>query len=242
MLILYDKYDEEFKTVTCPGIKKNMYKISNYGRVISIRHNKIMRYRIDKNGYHRISLMRDDGTKYRIGIHRLVAWEFCDGYDEKSEKTIPNHKDSDPSNNYFLNLEWVDSSYNSKYAYIYGNRKARKGEESNFSKYKECQIEKVCELLENGYSRKYASKITGVSKSYITDIVSGKKWYHVRKKYNLPKQREIKFKGFDSKTKQKILNYIKDGYKPKEICMIMNIQYTKTHKIAITNLRKKINK
>lgn len=242
MLILYEKYDEVFKYITHPRIKLNRYKISNYGNVFSVKHNKIMKPRIDKNGYYRIGLRCSDGSKYLIGVHRLVAWEFCDGYDESKGRTIPNHKDSDPSNNYFLNLEWVTSSENSLYGFTYGNRKARKGELSNLCKYTDKEIHKVCKLLQDGYSRKYVSRITGINLNYLTDIISGKKRKNISSKYNLPKQRVVLFKGFDDDTKNKILKYINSGYKPKEICKKLNIEYNKQHKTAITNLRKKINK
>jgi hypothetical protein len=245
MLFIFTPIDKEvFKVITHPRIQQDMYLISNFGRVYSMHRRKFLKPRIDKDGYYRIGL-RANSEKYKktiIGIHRLVAWEFCDGYDEEIGKIIPNHLNSDPSDNHFNNLEWCTKSENAAYSYSnYGYHKVRCGEKSNFSIYTEYDIRKVCELAEKGFSRKDISKITGVNKHYIGDIFRGKKWKHITKDYNLPKsKRIISFKGFSDSDKKKILKLLKKGYKPKEICNKLNIEYNKTHKIAITNLRKKL--
>lgn len=70
----------------------------------------------DVEGYKVVTLSKDSRIK-RLCVHRLVALVFCPN-DNPVKKTIVNHKDENPSNNYFENLEWCTYSYNNKY----GNR------------------------------------------------------------------------------------------------------------------------
>ena len=235
---------EYFVPLTYPKVKQNMYIISTHGRIYSLKKNKFMKPAIDEDGYYRISLVRS-GTqkceKIYIGVHKLVAWEFCSGYDESTGRIIPNHLNSDPSDNYFTNLEWVTYSENALYAFTEnGHKQAIRGEDSNFAKYSEKQIRHVCELLEKGVKRSEISEITGVNKNYLSDIAKGSKWAHVSKDYDLPVVRKIKFKGFPKETQKEILKLLKKNYKPMKICEILGMEYNKTHKIAITNLRKKL--
>lgn len=59
-----------------------------------------------------------------LSVHRLVALCFVDGKTE--EKNTVNHKDGDPLNNHYTNLEWVSQSENNKHAYDVLNRKKNK--------------------------------------------------------------------------------------------------------------------
>jgi len=63
------------------------------------------------NGYYCVPLY--DGVQNKtIGIHRLVAKYFCDGY---KKGLVVNHKDENRLNNRSDNLEWCTIRYNSTY-------------------------------------------------------------------------------------------------------------------------------
>ena len=113
---------------------EGIYKISNYGRVKTLRHKskcrsyntgnrivphfeKIVNERITygdktKSGYMQIRLCKDS-IKKEVYVHRLVACAFLDnpkGYD------FVNHKDEVKNNNHVDNLEWCTKSYNCIYS------------------------------------------------------------------------------------------------------------------------------
>ena len=84
------------------------YFISNFGRVFSKKSNKVMKNRVvSKNGYQQITL-----DNSQLLVHRLVAQAFI-----PNPNNLPcvNHKDENPGNNEFRNLEWCTYKYNSNY-------------------------------------------------------------------------------------------------------------------------------
>lgn len=92
------------------------YKVSNYGRVLSLAKTTIRGRKYDKilsaskkdNGYYTVSI--NDNNEY---VHRLVAKAFIDNPNNLNEI---NHKDEDKSNNRVDNLEWCTKSYNVSYS------------------------------------------------------------------------------------------------------------------------------
>ena len=84
------------------------YFISNFGRVFSKKSNKVMKNRVvSKKGYQQITL-----DNSQLLVHRLVAQAFI-----PNPNNLPcvNHKDENPGNNDFRNLEWCTYKYNSNY-------------------------------------------------------------------------------------------------------------------------------
>lgn len=92
------------------------YKVSNYGRVLSLAKTTIRGRKYDKilsaskkdNGYYTVSI--NGNNEY---VHRLVAKAFIDNPNNLNEI---NHKDEDKSNNKVDNLEWCTKSYNVSYS------------------------------------------------------------------------------------------------------------------------------
>jgi len=99
---------------------EGLYQISNYGNVKSCRryvnakfgkrvvNEKLLSLGKDKDGY-LMAILCQDGIKQTVKIHRLVANAFIDKFDGKK---IVNHIDSNKSNNFVSNLEWVSSLEN----------------------------------------------------------------------------------------------------------------------------------
>ena len=91
---------------------EELYEVSNYGRVKSLRYNKILKTCINKYGYERVSL--HDGKSHDKTVHRLVACAFI-----PNPYNLPqiNHKDENKLNNCVDNLEWCTNSYNLNYGH-----------------------------------------------------------------------------------------------------------------------------
>ena len=104
---------------------EGLYKISNFGRVWSIRR-KLFLKPVDKP-YLRVRLYSIDGTNKMFSVHRLVAEAFIPNPDN-----LPciNHKDENKMNNCIDNLEWCTAKYNSNY----GTAKQRWGEKQKGKK------------------------------------------------------------------------------------------------------------
>ena len=90
---------------------ENLYKINNYGEVLSLRSNKILKPNDNGIGYFIIQLYKN-GKRKNYLIHRLVAEHFLDNPNNLPEV---NHKDEDKSNNFVNNLEWCKHKYNMNY-------------------------------------------------------------------------------------------------------------------------------
>lgn len=105
------------------------YQISNYGRLKRIAHlttytdvngvtktvfwkDKINKFTINKLGYCRFRVHLSNGNKKQVMAHRLVAIAFLNN---PHNMPVINHKDENPSNNCYWNLEWCDQKYNTNY-------------------------------------------------------------------------------------------------------------------------------
>lgn len=110
---------EEWKDV--PGWE-GMYKISNLGRVLSVRKNQIKPSEPNNYGYLRLACY-DMERKQKFFIHKLVAQAFVDGW---FEGAVVNHIDGNKQNNVWTNLEWCSRSDNNRHAIKMGLAKLAK--------------------------------------------------------------------------------------------------------------------
>lgn len=95
------------------------YKISSFGRIKSIRTNKILKPLKTTTGYFQIQFHNNGGlSQYRI--HRLVAFAFIPN---KQNKPFINHKNGVKTDNMVENLEWCTASENVIHAYNSGLNK-----------------------------------------------------------------------------------------------------------------------
>ena len=91
---------------------EGLYRVSNTGKVFSVRRDKILKGKLDRYGYWCVVLWNGKNN-YRT-VHRLVADAFVpriDGCD------IVNHLDCNKQNNNADNLEWTTVKGNTKHAY-----------------------------------------------------------------------------------------------------------------------------
>lgn len=99
-----------------PGYE-GRYQISDFGRVWSSYHQRLLTCKKAGKGYRAITLCTK-GQKQRFYIHRLVAFAFLPKPDDESYEV--NHKDLNKTNNHALNLEWVSRRDNFEHAYVNG--------------------------------------------------------------------------------------------------------------------------
>ena len=98
--------NESWKTAVYDGIiYKGLYKVSNWGRILSLNYRntgkaELMNPGTDTNGYLEVGLSKNGETKKCL-VHRLVAFTFLENPENKPEV---NHKDENKTNNFvFLN-------------------------------------------------------------------------------------------------------------------------------------------
>jgi hypothetical protein len=99
---------------------EGLYQVSNLGRVKSFREGSkfgkqkeyILKPWLINSGYHVVMLYKEDRSKRKYQLHRLVAETFI-----PNPENLPcvNHKDENKINNEVSNLEWCTYSYNNNY-------------------------------------------------------------------------------------------------------------------------------
>lgn len=107
--------NQQLKQIFMKPIKgwEDLYKITEDGKVYSIRKGIFLKPRLSMDGYNRVCLCNDKQRReYRIS--RLVAETFIDN---PSDKQQVNHKDFNRQNDAVDNLEWVTSDENIKYSF-----------------------------------------------------------------------------------------------------------------------------
>ena len=90
-----------------------LYQISNYGRVWSVRSQKVLKPINGDHGYLVVNLYNKYGKQKTEKIHRLVALCFVDN---PNNFGCVNHIDENKLNNHYKNLEWCTLSYNTWYS------------------------------------------------------------------------------------------------------------------------------
>ena len=101
---------EEWKDIDFDNIKKNLYMISNFGRVYSKAKRGYLSPALS-NGYLTIQLSTNNGNRKTFYIHRLVAMAFIDNPDPKTFIEV-NHKNFYRDDPFAENLEWVTKEEN----------------------------------------------------------------------------------------------------------------------------------
>jgi len=102
-------YTEEWKDVK--GYE-GFYGVSTFGRIFSMRDNKIMRQYVNDGKYLTVGFRGNDKRK-KYKCHRLVGFAFIPNPENKPEI---NHDDFDKMNNFYKNLFWVTGQENWEHA------------------------------------------------------------------------------------------------------------------------------
>ena len=86
------------------------YSVSNFGNVKNNKTDRILKPKIDKDGYKRLQLYKD-GKPKDFMVHRLVCNAFLENTDNKP---LVDHIDCNRQNNNVINLRWCTNSENQR--------------------------------------------------------------------------------------------------------------------------------
>lgn len=89
---------------------EGIYEVSNLGRIRKVVDGSIV-HQSNCQGYKMVGLYKNKKA-HSFGVHRLVAYAFCDGYEDGK---MVNHKNECKFDNRAENLEWCNNSYNVTY-------------------------------------------------------------------------------------------------------------------------------
>lgn len=116
------KIDEEFKILNLDKCN-NLYMVSNYGKIYSIKTKKILTTSQNNNGYIMVRLINDDKTSNIHRVHRLVAFVFCKN---DNNKEFVDHINNNRADNCHTNLRWVSHKENMNNLKIHNNNIIKK--------------------------------------------------------------------------------------------------------------------
>lgn len=169
-----------------------IYQVSNYGNIKSLERffiknrkggkNKMAVYqperirskRYNANGYLRTALWRNGKPKH-CNLHRLVAEHFVLNLNDLPQVL---HKDDNPRNSKWNNLEWGTQSKNIQDAASRG--RGFRGSKNGNSKLKEQDIPIIRNMLKEGRTHKYIADKFGVSQCPIGEIKNNRAWKHIK--------------------------------------------------------------
>lgn len=141
------------------------YRISNTGKIYSIKSNIMLKQSNSNKGYHSVKLQRN-GIKKTYRVHRLVAMTFIPNPTGLLEV---NHIDEDKSNNLVTNLEWMSHTDNVNH----GTRNSRASDSLKIA-----NARPIVAIFKNGVTKTYGSasqcaKLLGLSAGNINSVIRG---------------------------------------------------------------------
>lgn len=153
-MINYDKLEkitepgENWKFLIDENRKKNEnFVVSNYGRVFSIRDNRLVKlYSNDKTGYLYFYLSKYGTGRFdTMNVHRAVALTWLNiPTDLKDDYMVVDHKNEVKTDNRVTNLQWISQQENTTRA-TSQERRIESLKKTIELKHKEAEIEKLKE-------------------------------------------------------------------------------------------------
>lgn len=218
---------------------ENRYIITEDGNVYNILTEMPLKLSVGNHGYYRVNLAGGSRSHYKsVLVHRLLGLAYIPN---PKKYPVINHKNGIKLDISLCNLEWTTYSENNIHAITVLRRKQHipDSESCNLTTHTIQEVRKVCELLEKGYSPRDIDNMYHVGYWFIIKILRGVTWKDISKEYQLPHVRRH-YKGFTISQIDKINRLIRDGYSTKEICKIMDIEYTEKIRGRIKYLKKKL--
>jgi len=149
---------------------ESLYQVNNFGKIKSLRFNRLLSGSINSNGY-KYMMIKVDGKGKLISLHRLIANTFIPNPENKK---CVNHIDGNKLNNDLSNLEWCTYSENAVHAFKINIRTNKKGIDNNRSKkVYQYSIDNILINIHGGLRE--ASRNTGLPNKQIWDCCNGLK-------------------------------------------------------------------
>lgn len=153
------------------------YVVYEDGTIIG-RRGKPMQKVDNGRGYLIVSLYLNKRTTTKA-VHVLVAKCFVPNPDNLPEV---DHKDGNKTNNHYTNLRWVTRGKNIEHCYTLEGRSATGIANAN-SKLSEEEVEKICSLLQEGFSQA-AIRDMGYPYGTVRAIKQRRQWLHISSSYH----------------------------------------------------------
>jgi hypothetical protein len=176
-------WNEEWKDIQFDQkiAKKELYKVSNYGRIINCKKEKeFLRNKTFINGYETISLKQELNNKSTSRyVHKIVAQHFIEK--ESEEQVFVIHLDYDKNNNEVENLKWATKREKELHQFNHPNwDNIVKNRSKNIGKLTPGKVKIIKRQLKNKNNRiTMIAKRFGVSDTQIHRIKSGENWANV---------------------------------------------------------------
>lgn len=165
-LLKKDNIKNMYKTLIYNNIEYPNFKINEYGDVLNLKTNKVLKKSISKNGYYHITLPLGKRGKVKgIRVHKAVAETFIPN---PHNLPIVNHIDENKLNCRQDNLEWVTSKENTNKHWEIISKKQDK-----FNNRKLTQ-EDVVFIRNSNMSNRELAKIFNVSHVTISNVRQNK--------------------------------------------------------------------
>lgn len=120
-------------------------------------------------------VMRRDGLKKAVGVHRLVAESFLGPEPFPGAQVA--HLDGDRLNNHVSNLRWVTRSENERHKIAHG--RSNRGERQGRSVLTESNVRYIRAALARGARQRDLASAFGVAKATISSVHTRKSWAHL---------------------------------------------------------------
>lgn len=153
------------------------YMISNYGRVYSALHNRILDGSLNTKGYIQTNFYTTDEYDYRCGkYHRIEMIMFCPI--DNFQLYEVNHIDGVKTHNWLWNLEWCTPKENTNHAINIGlrPRQVRTSiDEQTAISIKNC----ILQIPNNNLSLSQIASLHNTSYRVVKEIASGRNWRYL---------------------------------------------------------------
>lgn len=147
------------------------YEISDLGRVRNIFTKRPRKVRIDRDGYHVLTLCKD-GKYYYRSIHKMVCQNFNGPQPTPNHQAL--HKDDDKDNNVPGNLYWGLHQSNMNDMII--NGKSAAGERHAEGRLDWTRVREIRNKASHGQKQSDLAREYNVTEQLISQIIRNKIW------------------------------------------------------------------
>lgn len=153
------------------------YRAWSDGRIMGLYRKRLLKTRINEDGYEEVTLGRLDQRNSRIKVHRIIAMLFVPNNDPENKVEV-NHKDLNKLNNDYTNLEWVTHKENVAYSVERGsyNKGQHARELNGRAKITDNDVIEIRRLLNEGWKIADIARKFNIGWSTVQHIKLGDTW------------------------------------------------------------------